>query len=56
MKINMPWHLLTDAQKKQVKAFYADELKAKELFEHDLNATEYRINITTANVIFNKDF
>lgn len=56
MKVNIPWSHLTDEQRRQVKAFYADELKSKDLFEHTLNTLEYRINITTGNIIFNKDF
>ncbi len=56
MKVTLAWHNLTNEQKKQVKSFYEDELKHKELFEHDLNKRMYAVNITDGNILIKKDF
>lgn len=56
MKVTLAWHALTDEQKKQVKSFYEDELKHKELFEHDLNRRSYAVNITDGSIVMKKDF
>ena len=54
MKINIPWSNLTNEQKTQLKSFYEDELKKKELFEHDLNKRSFPVN--NGNIVFKKDF
>ena len=48
--IKMQWSKLTSIQRNQVIAYYNTELKAKELFIHDLNNKSYYINSYTGNL------
>jgi len=49
--MNIKWSNLTNDQKNQVKAFYKEEMKKKEVFEHDLNKRSFLINPYTGNLV-----
>lgn len=52
MKIK--WAYLTSEQKDQIKSFYEDELKKRQMFEHNLNTRHFSIN-NDGNVVFSKE-
>lgn len=49
--MNIKWSNLTNDQKNQVKSFYKDEMRKKEIFEHDLNKRSFKVNPKNGNVI-----
>jgi len=51
LTISLKWRDLTDDQKSQIKVLYKDQLRKKELFEHNLNTRSFRINPLTGGVI-----
>lgn len=55
MKLLLKWSNLNDAQRAQIKDFYGDDLKDREIYEHSLNSRQYGINPLTGDVIFTKD-
>lgn len=55
MKLQLKWSKLNNEQRGQIKDFYEDDLRRKEIFEHNLNTRTYNVNPYTGNVIFTKD-
>jgi hypothetical protein len=45
------WANLNSEQRNQVKAYFSEEIKRKEVFEHTLNTGYYHVNTKTGNII-----
>lgn len=48
--VTIKWGNLTNAQKSLIKLQYKDELRKKEIFEHNLNTRSFKINPLTGGV------
>jgi hypothetical protein len=54
LKCTIKWSGMNSNQRNQVKQFYKEQLRNKELFEHSLNKRSYPVNPLTGDVRFVK--
>lgn len=50
--MRIKWVYLNDNQRNQILDYYSDEIKKRELFEHDLNKRSFPVNKLNGNVVF----